>query len=66
MKREGETKGNTVNTYPSPAELYSLEQRVRRMRYQEMGRLFRLGALALKAAYVNAVSRFAAKGVRHA
>lgn len=54
------------STYPTPAELYSYELRARRMRQEEFGRLLRKGALAIKAAYDGAVSRFSAKGVRHA
>jgi hypothetical protein len=55
-----------MKTYPTPAELYSLELRARRMRQEEIGRLLRKGALAVKAAFEGAVSRFHAKGVRHA
>ena len=51
---------------PSPAELYSLELRARRMRQEELGRLLRAGARAIKAAYERAVSQLGAKGVRHA
>jgi hypothetical protein len=68
MKREGETKGNTMklDRYPTPAELYSLELRARRNRQQEIGRLLRKGALAVAAAFERAVSQISAKGVRHA
>jgi len=57
-----------MKTYriPSPAELYSLELRARRARSEELGRLLRKGALAIKAAFANAVSHLHAKGVRHA
>jgi len=57
-----------MKTYriPGPAELYSLEQRARRARAEEVGRLLRKAALALAAAYERAVSQLRAKGVRHA
>ena len=55
-----------MKPYPTPAELYSFELRARRMRQEELGRLLREGALAIKAAYESAVSRFSSKGVRHA
>lgn len=50
----------------TPAELYSLELRARRARNEELGRLLREGALAVKAAFERAVSRVSVKGVRHA
>lgn len=52
--------------FPTPAELYSLELRAHRSRQQEIGRLLRQGALAVKAAIERAVSQLSAKGVRHA
>ena len=52
--------------FPTPAELYSLELRARRMRNEEFGRLLRKGALAIKAAFERAVSQLRTKGVRHA
>ena len=52
--------------YPTPAELYAIELRARRMRQEELGRLLRKAALAVNAAYHRAVSHFGAKGVRHA
>ena len=55
-----------TNRYPTPAELYSLELRARRMRQEELGRLLRAGALAVKAAFERAVSQLSAKVVRHA
>jgi hypothetical protein len=68
MKREGDTKGKAMTTYriPASAELYSLELRARRARSAELGRLLRKGALAINAAFANAVSHLHAKGVRHA
>jgi len=51
---------------PTPAELYSLELRARRLRSEELGRLLRKGALAIKAAFEHAVSQLRTKGVRHA
>jgi hypothetical protein len=61
-------KGNAMTTYrtPTPAELYSLELRARRLRSEALGRLLRQGALAVKAAFERAVSQLSAKGVRHA
>ena len=56
----------TPYRYPTPAELYSFELRARRMRNEELGRLLREGALAVKAAFERAVSRLSAKGVSHA
>jgi hypothetical protein len=50
----------------TPAELYSLELRARRLRNEEISRVLRQGALAVKAALVRAVSQISAKGVRHA
>ena len=50
----------------TPAELYAIELRARRMRQEELGRLLRAGAVAAKAAYERAVSYFTAKVVRHA
>ena len=55
-----------MKTYRTPAELYSLELRARRARSEELGRLLRKGALAVKAAFERAVSQLSAKGVRHA
>lgn len=51
---------------PTPAELYSLELRARRARQEELGRLLRAGALAVKAALQRAVSQLNAKVARHA
>ena len=48
------------------AELYAIELRARRMRQEELGRLLRAGALAVKAAFERAVSNLTAKVVRHA
>ena len=55
-----------MKTYPTPAELYSLELRARRQRSEALGRLLREGALAVKAALVRAVSHISTRGVRHA
>jgi hypothetical protein len=52
--------------FPTPAELYSLELRARRARQEELGRLLRAGALAVKAAFERAVSQLSAKVARHA
>ena len=51
---------------PTAAELYSLELRARRMRQEELGRLLRAGAIAVKTAFERAVSQISAKVVRHA
>ena len=51
---------------PTPAELYSLELRARRLRNEEFRRLLREGALAIKAAFERAVSLLRTKGVGHA
>jgi transcriptional regulator len=48
------------------AELYAIELRARRMRQEEIGRLLRVAAQAVNAAYHRAISQFSAKGVRHA
>ena len=48
------------------AELYAIELRARAMRQEELGRLLRAGAMAVKAAYERVVSHFNAKVVRHA
>ncbi len=48
------------------AELYAIELRARRMRQEELGRLLRAGAMAVKAAYERAVSNLTAKVIRHA
>ena len=50
----------------TPNELYAIELRARRQRQEELGRLLRAGAVAVKAAYGRAVSYFSAKVVRHA
>jgi len=57
-----------METYriPTPAELYAIELRARRMRQEELGRLLHKGALAVKAAFERAVSQISAKRVRHA
>jgi len=48
------------------AELYAIELRARRMRQEELGRLLRIAAQAVNAAFHRAVSQFRTKGVRHA
>ena len=68
VKRDRNNEGKTMQPYrfPTSAELYSLELRARRMRNEELGRLLRNGALAIKAAFERAVSQLRTKGVRHA
>jgi hypothetical protein len=48
--------------YPTPAELYALEQKARRLRASEIARLFRAAAKSWQALW----SPKAAKGLRHA
>jgi hypothetical protein len=54
------------NRYPTPAELYALEQKARRMRAEEMGRLLRAGASAVRSLFKRTHSVRNAKGLRHA
>jgi hypothetical protein len=67
-KEKEERKERLMKTYRTltPAELYSLELSARRLRNEELGRLLRQGALAVKAAFERAVAQLSAKGVRHA
>ena len=48
--------------YPTPAELYALEQRARRLRAAEIARLFRAVANGWKALWAPKAS----KGLHHA
>ena len=68
VKREKEAKESPMTTYRNltPNELYAIELRARRQRQEELGRLLRAGAVAVKAAYGRTVSYFSAKVVRHA
>jgi hypothetical protein len=50
----------------TPAELYAIELRARRLRQEELGRLLRAAAVAVKAAYERVVSSFTAKVAKHA
>jgi hypothetical protein len=54
------------NRYPTAAELYALELKARRMRAEEMGRLLRAGASAVRSLFTRTVSVRNAKGLRHA
>jgi hypothetical protein len=54
------------NRYPTPAELYALELKARRMRAAEMARLLHAGADAVRAVFKRTVSVRHAKGLRHA
>jgi hypothetical protein len=54
------------NRYPTPAELYALEQNARRLRAAEMGRLFKAGADAVRALFTRAPMDRNVKGLRHA
>jgi hypothetical protein len=60
-------KGQTMRSnFPSSSELYALEAAARRARSEEMARLFKVGARALKASISRAVLVFQTKGMRHA
>jgi hypothetical protein len=54
-------KNLNFNRYPTPEELYALEQQARRLRAAEVARLFRAGA-----AGVRNLFRVNVKGLRHA
>ena len=54
------------NRYPSPAELYALEREARRLRAEEMGRLLKAGADAVRRLFPRTVEVRPAKGLRHA
>ena len=54
-------KNLNSNRYPTPEELYALEQQARRLRAAEVARLFRAGA-----AGVRNLFRVNVKGLRHA
>jgi hypothetical protein len=68
VKRDKAAKENTMTTYRNltPAELYAIELRARRQRQEELGRLLRAAAVAVKAAFERAVSHFNAKVIKHA
>jgi len=54
------------NRYPTAQELYALEHEARRLRAEEMARLVRAGAKALRAFFARFVTVRNAKGLRHA
>ena len=54
------------SNFPSSSELYALEAAARRARSEEMARLFKVGARALKASISRAMLVFQTKGMRHA
>ena len=54
-------KNLNPNRYPTPQELYALEREARRLRADEMARLFRAGA-----AGVRNLFRVNVKGLKHA
>lgn len=54
------------NRYPTPEELYALEQNARRMRSAEMARLIRAGTDAVRSLFGRTVTVRNAKGLRHA
>jgi len=54
------------NRYPTAKELYALEHEARRLRAEEMARLLRAGAKAVRALLARTVTVRNAKGLRHA
>jgi hypothetical protein len=52
--------------YPTPEELYALEQNARRMRSEEMARLIRAGIKAVRSVFERTVTVRNAKGLKHA
>jgi len=52
--------------YPTQDELYALELAARRARNEELARLVRAGARALRSGMARATAVLGAKGVRHA
>jgi hypothetical protein len=52
--------------YPTPEELYALEQNARRMRSAEMARLIRAGADKVRSLFGRTVTVRNAKGLGHA
>ena len=52
--------------YPTPDELYALEQAARRARSEEMARLVRAGARALRSGIARIATVLSARKVRHA
>ena len=52
--------------FPTPAELYAIEQSARRMRAAEMARVLRSLVAALKSVVARASTASTTKGVRHA
>jgi len=54
------------NRYPTAKELYALEHEARRLRAEEMARLLRAGARAVRGIFARTVTVRNAKGLRHA
>jgi hypothetical protein len=54
------------NRYPTPAELYALEQEARRLRAAEISRLLKAGARAVRSFFTPASQIRNAKGLKHA
>ena len=52
--------------YPTPDELYALERAARRARSEEMARLVRAGARALRAGIARIAAVLSARKVGHA
>ena len=50
----------------TPAELYAIEVRARRQRQEELGRLLRAAAVAVKAGFERVLSNFNSKVAKHA
>ena len=59
-------KNRYPTKYPTAAELYALEHEARRLRAEEMARLFRAGAKAVRAFFSRTVTVRNAKGLKHA
>lgn len=54
------------NRYPTSEELYALEREARRLRAEEMARLWLAGAGAVRSLFARIVTVRNAKGLRHA
>jgi hypothetical protein len=57
---------NREYRFPTPAELYAIEQSARRMRAAEMARVLRSLVAALKGVVARAAAAPKPKGLRHA
>jgi hypothetical protein len=59
-------KNPKLGRFPTPAELYAIEAKARRIRAAETARLLRAGAAAARAFLRRLFSVRNAKGLRHA